>query len=110
MSYLSLDDVKYSSIFLAYLAHILIVVHYTFSSLHHPGLAIYEINNTVALLRDILFRNHLDCLLCDYTSHEGSSVRNVGGGSTNTRAPSVGSNLRKRTDLQFSDGILEANF
>ena len=66
-----------------------------FSSLHHSGLAVYEIDDTVALLGNVLFRNHLDCLLCDHTSHEGSGVWNIGGGSTSTGVLSVGFDSRK---------------
>ena len=60
-----------------------------FSSLYHSSLTLYEVNNTVALLRNVLFCDHLDRLLCNYTSHEGGGVWNIGGGGTNTEVKSV---------------------
>lgn len=78
--------------------------------MHHPGLAIYEIYDTVALLRNVLFRDHLDCLLCDYPSHEGSSVWNIGSGGTDAWISSDGLNSRKYVDLQLSDDVLEGSF
>lgn len=105
MLHLSLGDVKYSSIFLTPLTFLLSYI-ILLSSLYHTSLAIYEIDDTVALLRDILFRDHLDRLLCDYTSHEGGSVRNIGGGGSNAGARLAWLNLRKRNDLQLSDDVL----
>lgn len=88
-----------------------LVAHTTyFSSLYHSGLAVYQIDDTVALLGDVLFRDHLDCLLCDHTPHEGSSVWNVGSRGTCSGILSVGPSLRENGGLQFSDGILEGGF
>lgn len=109
--YLSLNDVKYSRTFLAYyLPRTLVSYIIHISSSYNSGLALYEIDDTVALLRNVLFRNHLDCLLCDYTSHEGSSVWNVGSRGTSSGLPLVGLNFRMSADLQLSDGVLESSF
>ena len=83
---------------------------YFFSSLNNPGSTLYEIDDTVALLRNVLFRDHLDRLLCDYTSHEGSSVWDIGGWGTDAATPLVRFSIRKYVGLQFPDDIREGDF
>ena len=77
--------------------------------MHYSGLAVYEIDDTIALLWNILFRDHLDRLLSDYASHESGSIRNVGSWGSNAYMSSVGPNVRKGFDLQLSDGGLEGS-